>query len=139
MHPVILLAGVVGAGLGIKYYHDKQVQADADRAKAYQQIATELQQGKTYAIQFMLDPKAKDWPQLTDKVQAAAFIKSGLQQLGWKPLSDPTLRNDDAIKAFLAGDPSEWIFNAQWNRPEKYLAGGFGWLGMALPYLLPTQ
>ena len=139
MHPLLIADGVVGGGLVLKHFHDKKVQADTDREHAFKQMANELITGKTYAVQMMLDPSATDWPpQAHDRTIAEQYIKTFMEQLGWKILSPPKLRNEAEASAFVAGKPSQWVFNGTWRRAEKFMPGGPKWLGMAIPYLLPT-
>lgn len=138
MNPLLIGAALLGGGLGLKYLVDKKNAADAAYKNSVQQMAKELIKGKTYIVQFVVNPKASDWPNPADLEQAKAWLKTMFEQTGWKMLSVPVPRDEENAKKFYAGVPSEWVYNGQWLRDEKTYQYAPQWLAGAVPYLLPT-
>lgn len=139
MHPAILALGAVGLGwAGKKLWDDyqlKQAQAEVNRQKVIDSAARELIAGKTYAVQMMVTPDIGT----RDVAMASNVIASSMQQLGFKLLGSPQLRNDAARKAFESGQPSEWLFTGVWRlASKKYLDVVPKWLGSALPFQQPA-
>lgn len=139
---VVALASAVGGAYLYDLYQKartKKVEEDIAREQIFQHVARELNKGQTYAVQLMVNPKEPTWGNITDLNKAAVFIQSTLQQLGWIFTSPPKVRDTENAKKFLAGEPTEWIFTARWNRDEKFLPFSPKWAAMQLPYQLPVR
>lgn len=138
-HPLLFIGGALGSLFVLKHLVDKKKEADEAREKAYGQMAKELEQGKSYTIQLMVDPRSPQWGGVTDLVTGEQLIKATFEQLGWKVLSYPKIRSDAEAKKFYAGQPCEWVFNGTWTKADKFMTGTPSWVGMAIPYLLPVM
>jgi len=134
---VIALLGAAGGALILsKIQKDKAqaIQAEASRQSVLNMAATEFVQGKTYAVQLMVTPTIGT----RDPVTASNVIKSTMEQLGWKVLSTPVVRDPAAGVAFGTGQASQWVFSGQWTKTDKFMNVVPPWLGSAMAFLLPV-
>jgi hypothetical protein len=133
-----LLAAALGAAaLGGAYVvYDKLKHAPLDPNKLplvdptkNPGLVNALDNGRTYAVLAMYDwakiPGAT--PTTPDQAAAATYIKTVFggdggsnPGLGFKVLSTPAVRDANEAKKFFAGQPSLWVFNAQWTKDAKY-------------------
>lgn len=140
---VVLASAVSGAFLYDQYQKAKTKQLEQGQAsqQAFNQAATQLDKGKPYIVQLMVDPKQPGWLQgQPTNFDAQQLIKSTFQQLGWVfPMgSTPKVRDEINASRFFAGQPSEWVFTATWNRDDKFQRMTPAWAAMAIPYLIPV-
>jgi hypothetical protein len=90
-------------------------------------LVNALDKGRTYAVLAM-----NDWTkmpgaiapggggyQTPDRDGNSRYIKAIFEGLGFKVLSDPQVKDPAEAKKFFAGQPSLWVFNAQWTKDEK--------------------
>lgn len=141
---VVVAASALGGALLFSAYEktqQKKVAEDAAKQSAFQNVARELQKGRSYTVQMMVDPRHPQWGGVRDLATASNLIRATFEQLGWKFLMHPKPREDQQVAAakLASGQPLEWVFNGTWTRDEKYQPMSPGWVGMALPYLLPTS
>ena len=98
---------------------------DPNKAKS----ADTLTKGKSYAVLAM-----NDWTkmpgaispggggyQTPDKDGNARYIKAVFENVGFKVLSEPQLRDNAEAAKFYSGQPALWVFNAQWTKDEKFV------------------
>jgi hypothetical protein len=126
MEPLSLLLGAAAAGAA--YFGHKKIAEPKVALDPYgQPMISALKKGSTYAILVVLDwqkiPGAT--PTVPDKDAMSNYMKLIFgggpgsvtpDGLGFKVLSQPTLRNEDEAKKFFAGQQSAWVLNAQWLR-----------------------
>jgi hypothetical protein len=141
--PAILLYVAAAAGGAVLYnaYEKSKAPKKSDaQVVADTKVASELQKGRSYVVQLMVDPRQPTWGGVKDLPTASALIKATFEQLGWRFLMPPTPREPTAVAAqkLAAAQPLEFVFNGTWMRDEKYQTLSPSWVGMALPYPLPT-
>jgi hypothetical protein len=134
------LAGALGYATWDKA-HQKKLADDAARQSAASMSAKELIKGKSYIVQLMVDPKQSQWGGVRDLATAQQLIQRTFEQLGWRFLMSPTPREDSKTAAAKLQNlqPLEWVFNAQWMLDQKTQPMSPNWVGMAVPYLLPSS
>jgi hypothetical protein len=140
---VIVVASAAGGAFLWNAYEkakEKKLVDDAARQNAVNKVASELLKGKSYAVQLMVDPANPTWGGINNLERASALIKATFEQLGWRLHFNPAPRDDlkTATQKLALKQPMEWVFNGTWMRDERYQTLSPGWVGMALPYLLPT-
>jgi hypothetical protein len=134
---VIALAAAAGGALLMnKVQKDKAraFEAETARQQSLGLAASELIQGKTYAVQLVVTDKIGT----KDVVTASNVIKSTMEQLGWKVLSTPVVRGPVDATAFATGQPSQWVFSGQWTKTDKFMQVFPPWAGSAIAFLLPV-
>jgi len=143
--PVVVLVAASALGGAILYNaydkaRAKKVSGDTARQSAFDKVARELLKGKTYAVQMMVDPRSPQWGGVTNLDTASNLIRVTFEQLGWRFLMNPTPREDKATAAqkLATKQPLEWVFNGVWTLDQKFMPVVPTWVGMALPYELPT-
>lgn len=144
--PAIALYLAAAAGGAVAYnMYDKSKQKKAAEDAARQnvvdtQAAHELQKGRSYAVQLMVDPRQSQWGGVRDLATAAKLIQATFEQLGWRFIMQPKPREATATAAtkLNALQPLEWVFTGTWMRDEKFQSMSPNWVGMAVPFPLPT-
>lgn len=133
------LAGAFGFSVWEKS-HQKKLAEDAARQNVFNQSAKQLDKGRSYTVQLMVDPRHPQWGGVKDLSTASRLIQATFEQLGWKFLMPATPREDAKVAAakLQAAQPLEFIFNGTWMKDAKVQTGTPGWVGMAIPYPLPT-
>lgn len=139
MHPLVLLGGGALAALGVKSFLDKR-KHDQEVAQSHFQAALgmaakELTQGKGYTVQLSIQSSKTG---TNNPATMAALIKATFEQLGWRVTSTPSPLNATNTQAFVASRDSQWVFQGQWTKEEKFMPQGPAWLGMAMAYPTPT-
>lgn len=137
---LIILAAAGGAWMHSTYQREQQKKRDEEafHKNVLSLSSSQLEKGRTYTAQVMIDPKSPQWGNINDLNRAAALIKATFEQLGWKFVMNPMIRNEDNARRFIAGEPNEWIFNAIWMKDEKYQTLKPDWVTMVLAYPLPV-
>lgn len=133
MNPLVLGGGALLLGWLGKSYIDKS------KAEARQKQllgARELIQGRTYTVQASVDTSKLG---TKDPSTAAAVIKATFQELGFIINSTPTPKTAGDQAALSYGGASQWMFQGQWNRAEKFMPQGPAWLGQAAAYEAPIM
>lgn len=145
MHPVLLalVSAASGAFLFSRVAKAAEERTAAERARqaALGMSAQELVQGRTYAVQIMVDPRMPGWGGAAapkDLATASALIKATYEQLGWRLLNLPAIADVQNAQRFFAGQPALWVFSGVWSRPEKFQAISPDWATMTLAQELPT-
>lgn len=136
--PLLVLLGAAGGAFLLHQLQSNKKAADERemaRQAALGKQASELEQGKFYAVQLMVTSAINT----RNPDTAAATIKSNMESLGWKVLSAPAVRGPSAATAFSTGQPSEWIFTGQWTRPDKFMNVVPPWQGSAMAFQLPVS
>jgi len=130
---IAALLGAAGVGGAYLILKETQKHAPLDPSKLplvdpvnKPGLVNALNKGRTYAVMAM-----NDWTkmpgaispggggyQTPDKDGNARYIKAVFEGVGFKVLSEPQLRDGNEAKKFFAGQPSLWVFNAQWTRDE---------------------
>jgi hypothetical protein len=138
---LIIAASAAGGALLFSSLVKAKTEDDAARQNAANQAASQLDKGKTYVVQLMVDPRSPQWGGLRDLTTASNLIRVTLEQLGWKFLMNPMPRESSvtASAKLAALQPLEWVFNGTWMKDEKFMSGAPTWVGMALPYPIPTS
>lgn len=140
MHPGILVLGAAAGGAYLYKWAKESAAAKAEAEAAQKRVlasqAFTLDAGKAYSVQMAVDQKVLG---VKDLVTATQAIKSTMEQLGWKLLSTPVLRNDAAKAAWDKGEVSEWVFSGVWRRADKNIIDVTPqWLGQTIIYKLPV-
>lgn len=106
-------------------------------------VTEQLQKGKTYAVMVTItaqDGRNGQQPIGTLKVDvASANLKNVYEVLGFKVLSQPTLRNSAEVSDFLHKNPSVWLFNGQWTKDSPTIAAEPGFILSHTFVTLPVQ
>jgi hypothetical protein len=140
MNPLIIVLGAAAGGAYLYKMASEKAAASAANDAAQKRVinsqVSTLTAGKAYSVQMAVDSKALGTKEL---VTATQVIKSTMEQLGWKLLSTPVLRNDASKAAFDKGEVSEWVFTGVWRRRDKsYIEVAPQWMGQTLIYSLPV-
>lgn len=114
--PAILACAASGALL----YNAARTKTPPKASQAKVAMGSGLQEGARYALQVIVDPKHPTWQGDSDLKKARAYLRRALEHLGWSGdgSPDPQIRNADAARAFLAGEPAEWIWSVTWTKGE---------------------
>ncbi len=147
MGPLGLL-GIAAAG-GVAYYlyqKNKEYVAPGQAPGQMPGIVSELTQGRSYTVLAVVtkdiekDPRWSDGlGNLSPQDKVKSLLGATFALAGFKMLSQPTIRNADELGKMNAGEPSTWVFNAQWLRTEKFVNQTPSWLAGATFVLLPIQ
>lgn len=135
MHPLVLIVGGAALALAGKSYFDKKKEQEVATQHVLGMAAKELIQGKGYTVMLEIDSSKAG---TNSTATMASVIKATFEQLGWRMTSTPTPRGANDTLAFTQGRPSQWIFQGQWTKEEKFMPQGPPWLGMAMAYPTPT-
>jgi len=149
-HPALLLGGgLLGGVLGYKYFTDKATAKKVEQQAASQltqAVAKELVAGKTYNLLCQLVTKemqlAAGSPE-QKRAQASSMLQGLLQQLGFRVLSTPALRNAAEGAKFDKNEAVTWVAVATWTRSDLRTITAIPspwdkWVGMILPYEMPA-
>lgn len=119
MTPVVAL-GIVAGAAGAVYLYKKRSEVKGQVPGALPGVVNQLTKGKSYAA--LITVAAQDGRaghQAVGSIQpdeAAATLKAGLEQVGFKALSAPVLRNAKEADDFIHKNPSIWVCNLQWTK-----------------------